>query len=113
MPASTFAPWIASPSPTTVKKKHSLMKRGGKQKTTRKDKLLMANLKTAAMLFVVTVVFIVTYTPAFLMALEILPYNIVIFYMYFANNVANPVIYSFMNKNFRDDLRKVFCGRRR
>ena len=93
-----------------LKKKQSLKR--NKQKTTRKDKLLMANLKTAGMLFVVTVVFIVTYAPALLMALDILPYNIVIFYMYFANNVANPVIYSFMNKNFRDDLRKLFCRKK-
>jgi cholecystokinin A receptor/hypocretin (orexin) receptor 2 len=61
------------------------------------------------MLFVVTVVFIVTFLPAFLMALSIIPYNIIVFYMYFANNVANPVIYSFMNKNFRDDLKTLFC----
>ncbi|KAK2184238.1 hypothetical protein NP493_275g01032 [Ridgeia piscesae] len=73
-----------------------------------KEKVRMANLKTAAMLFVVTVVFIVTFTPAFLMALQLMPYNMTVFYMYFANNVANPLIYSFMNKNFRDDLRKLF-----
>jgi len=58
----------------------------------------MANLKTAAMLFVVTVVFVVTFLPAFLMALRLIPYNIIVFYLYFANNVANPVIYSFMNQ---------------
>ena len=73
-----------------------------------KEKVRMANLKTAAMLFVVTVVFIVTFTPAFLMALQLMPYNMTVFYMYFANNVANPLIYSFMNKNFRDDLRRLF-----
>ena len=55
----------------------------------------VANVKTAAMLFVVTVVFVVTFLPAFLMTVHLLPYNLVIFYMYFANNVANPVIYSF------------------
>ena len=68
----------------------------------------IANLKTAAMLFVVTVVFIVTYIPAFLMALRLIPYSMTVFYMYFANNVANPVIYSFMNRNFRNDLKKLF-----
>ena len=55
----------------------------------------VANVKTAAMLFVVTVVFVVTFLPAFLMTVHLLPYNVVIFYMYFANNVANPIIYSF------------------
>lgn len=93
------------------------LKNGGKvkdkdkyrRKSTKKDKNRIANLKTAAMLFVVTVVFIVTFLPAFLMALRLIPNNNIIFYMYFANNVANPVIYAFMNKNFRDDLHKLFC----
>lgn len=76
---------------------------------TKRDLNRMANLKTAAMLFVVTVVFVVTFLPAFLMALLLIPYNMTIFYMYFANNVANPVIYSFMNKNFRDDTKRLFC----
>ena len=58
----------------------------------------MANLRTAVMLFVVTVVFVITFLPAFLMALRLVPYNIVVFYFYFANNVANPFIYSFMNQ---------------
>ena len=81
------------------------------KKSTKKDKNRVANLKTAAMLFVVTVVFIITFLPSFLMALNFITYNVIVFYLYFANNVANPVIYSFMNKNFRDDLRKLFCGR--
>jgi len=58
----------------------------------------MANLKTAVMLFVVTVVFVITFLPAFLMVLNLVPDNIIVFYLYFANNVANPVIYSFMNQ---------------
>ena len=78
------------------------------RKSTKKDNNRMANLKTAAMLFVVTVVFVITFLPALLMTLDLIPYNMTVFYMYFANNVANPVIYSFMNKNFRDDLKKIF-----
>ena len=34
-----------------------------------------------------------------------------LFYLYFANNVANPVIYSFMNTNFREDLVRIFSKR--
>ena len=83
-----------------------------KRKSTKRDKNRMANLKTAAMLFVVTVVFIVTFTPAFLMVLQLITYNMIVFYVYFANNVANPIIYSFMNKNFRDDLKRLFCSGR-
>ena len=40
-------------------------------------------------------------------ALLLIPYNLVIFYMYFANYIANPFIYAFMNQNFRDDLHKI------
>lgn len=71
----------------------------------------MANLKTAGVLFVVTVVFIVTFLPAFLMAHGLIPYSMTIFYMYFANNVANPVIYSFMNRNFREKMKRLLCRR--
>lgn len=72
-----------------------------------KDKTLYANIRTAAMLFVVTVVFLIAFLPAWLMAHKILPYNETIFYMYFVYNTANPFIYAFMNKSFRDDLRKI------
>ncbi|KAK2178436.1 hypothetical protein NP493_544g02015 [Ridgeia piscesae] len=75
---------------------------------TTREKNRIANLKTAAILFVVTLVFVVTYLPAFLMTLMFIPYKMSVFYMYFANNIANPVIYSFMNKTFRDDLRKLY-----
>ena len=76
------------------------------------DSHLLANLKTAVMLFVVTVVFIITFSPAFLMLSNVVPYNKTIFYLYFANNVANPVIYSFMNKNFREGLKRLVCSRK-
>ena len=107
----TTAEVVNGSSSKEKKGKDKNKKDKGRRKSTKKDRNRMANLKTAAMLFVVTIVFVVTYLPAFLMALEILPYSMIIFYMYFANNVANPVIYSFMNKNFRDDLKKLFCGR--
>lgn len=69
----------------------------------------MANLRTAATLFVVTAVFVVTFLPASLISLRVVPYHIFVFYLYFVNNVANPFIYSFMNKNFRDQLQPLFC----
>jgi len=40
-----------------------------------------------------------------------MPYHIFVFYLYFVNNVANPFIYSFMNKNFRDQLQPLLCRR--
>lgn len=69
------------------------------------DKLTAANIKTAGMLFAVTVIFFITFLPAVLIALHIIDYSPALFYAYFVNNVANPIIYSFMNKNFRDDVR--------
>ncbi|XP_013385384.1 probable G-protein coupled receptor 83 [Lingula anatina] len=71
-----------------------------------------ANVKTALMLFVVAVVFIIGFLPAILMSSKILiPTNHdaakIYFYFYFWNHVANPIIYSFMNENFRDEMRKL------
>lgn len=68
-----------------------------------------AHIRTAGMLFVVTVVFVLTFAPAFFMSFDVVPYNRLIFYVYFFNNVANPVIYSFMNSYFRHHLYPMFC----
>lgn len=72
-----------------------------------REKGLVANIRTAAMLFAVTTVFTVVFLPAWLMAHNVIQYNIVIFYIYFFYNVANPIIYAFMNKTFRRDLREM------
>jgi len=72
-----------------------------------REKGLVANIRTAGMLFVVTAVFIVVFLPAWLMAHQVVPYNMLVFYMYFFYNVANPIIYAFMNKAFRRDLKDV------
>lgn len=65
--------------------------------------------KTTQILFTVTIVYIASFLPIFLMSYNLIPQNKILYYMYFLNNVANPIIYSFMNKNFRDDVKKVFC----
>ncbi|KAL4221012.1 hypothetical protein ACF0H5_019275 [Mactra antiquata] len=77
------------------------------RRMTIREKGLVANIRTASMLFVVTAVFIIVFLPAWLMAHQVLPYNMLIFYMYFFYNVANPIIYAFMNKAFRRDLKDV------
>ncbi|KAL3861456.1 hypothetical protein ACJMK2_007490 [Sinanodonta woodiana] len=74
---------------------------------TLREKTLYANIRTAAILFVVTIVFLFAFLPAWLMAHHIISFNSVVFYMYFVYNVANPFIYAFMNKSFRDDLRRL------
>nr|XP_022345243.1 orexin receptor type 2-like [Crassostrea virginica]XP_022345244.1 orexin receptor type 2-like [Crassostrea virginica] len=75
---------------------------------TLKEKQFYANIRTAAMLFIVTIVFLIAFLPALLMTQELIPYNIVIFYTYFVYNTANPVIYSFMNQSFRIELKNLY-----
>lgn len=79
---------------------------------TRLERMRMANIKTALMLFVVTLVFIISFLPAWLIALEIVKLPVIVFYMYFFYNVVNPIIYAFMNQTFRAELQKLFACRR-
>ncbi|KAL8593416.1 hypothetical protein ACOMHN_067237 [Nucella lapillus] len=67
-----------------------------------------ANARTALMLFTVTLVFVVAFLPAWLMAHRIVPNQLMVFYLYFTYNVANPFIYAFMNVIFKEHLRKIF-----
>ncbi|XP_076472590.1 uncharacterized protein LOC143301992 [Babylonia areolata] len=75
---------------------------------TRLERMRMANIKTALMLFVVTLVFIFSFLPSWLIALKIMNAPVMVFYMYFFYNVVNPIIYAFMNQNFRTELKKMF-----
>ena len=74
----------------------------------RRDFNFLANIRTALMLFVVALVFIFSFLPAWLMAVKIIDFHILIFYMHYLYNVANPVIYAFMNQSFRRELKRVF-----
>lgn len=71
-----------------------------------RNKLCSANIKTAGILFIVTVVFIVAFLPAWLMAMRTIGGNIIVFYMHFSYNVANPIIYAFFNANFRREIKR-------
>lgn len=82
-------------------------KRQSRYKSIR-DKHRVANVKTAGILFIVTAVFIISFLPAWLMATGCVGGNIIIFYMYFTYNVANPIIYAFFNESFRSEMKKVF-----
>lgn len=74
-----------------------------------KNKHRFANVKTAGILFIVTIVFILAFLPAWLMAMRAIKGNIIVFYMHFSYNFANPIIYAFFNQNFRKDIRRD-CG---
>ncbi|KAA0191361.1 Orexin receptor type 2 [Fasciolopsis buskii] len=75
------------------------------------DSATFQNLKTAAMLFVVAIVYIVAFLPAMLMANELITLYLPVFYLYYVNNAINPIVYGFMNPNFRADIRKLFSQR--
>lgn len=71
------------------------------------EKLRLANIKTAFCLAIVALTYIVAFLPAWLMALGILQMNAIVFYMYFTYNVANPIIYAFLNQSFRIHLQTL------
>ena len=74
----------------------------------RRDNNRLPKIKTAVTLFIVKLVFIIAFLSAWLMALKVVDFKVVIFYMYFVYNVANPIIYAFMNKMFHENLAKLF-----
>lgn len=76
--------------------------------------ILMSNLKTAFMLFVVTLIMTISYTPALLVLIDWINYHPVTWNIIFLNNAANPIVYSFLNSNFRKSLRNRFttCANR-
>lgn len=69
---------------------------------------LLANLKTAFMLFVVTLVMAIVYTPSILTSVHIIDYNPIHWNIIYINNAANPIVYSFLNYNFRKNLKSTF-----
>jgi hypothetical protein len=76
--------------------------------------VLLGNLKTAFMLFVVTIIMILVFTPALLTSLGIISYNPIHWNLIYINNAVNPVVYSFLNTNFRKSLKNNFnrCNNR-
>lgn len=74
-----------------------------------RDKYFLANIRTAIMLFVVTVAFVIAYLPSWLMAFKVINFNVIIFYVYFSNHIVNPIIYAFMNPAFRRSLQGLLC----
>ena len=77
------------------------------------ERLRMANIKTALMLSVVALAYIVAFLPAWLMALRVIPMNVIVFYLYFTYNVANPIIYAFLNQSFRNHLKALIHTRKK
>ncbi|KAL4221852.1 hypothetical protein ACF0H5_020106 [Mactra antiquata] len=87
--------------------RESLMRPSGVSRA-KMEKLRMANIKTALMLSIVALTYIIAFLPAWLMALRIISMNSIVFFMYFTYNVANPIIYAFLNQSFRNHLQALF-----
>ena len=68
--------------------------------------LSIKDIRTALMLFIVTVLFIVSYLPSILVSREYIKNSAYLFYLYFTNSAINPIIYSFLNKSFRLEIYK-------
>lgn len=74
--------------------------------------ILIKETRTAFMLFVISIAFIASYLPSILATRSLLPNdNLYIVYLYLTNSALNPIIYSFMNRSFRSDLRKLFVNK--
>ncbi|CAF3401057.1 unnamed protein product [Rotaria sp. Silwood2] len=71
----------------------------------------LANIRTTLTLFIVTATFILMYLPSVIITLfNIKPYEYreVLFLLYYVNSACNPLIYSFFNINFRNDIRRIY-----
>ncbi|CAF3905364.1 unnamed protein product, partial [Rotaria sp. Silwood1] len=71
----------------------------------------LANIRTTLTLFIVTATFILMYLPSIIITLfNIKPneYREVLFLLYYINSACNPIIYSFFNVNFRNDVRRIY-----
>jgi hypothetical protein len=69
----------------------------------------MANLRTAFMLFIVTLIMSIVFMPALLISFNLIPFNPIYWNLYFINNASNPIIYSFLNAKFRNSLSHFLC----
>ncbi|XP_061197653.1 cholecystokinin receptor type A-like [Saccostrea echinata] len=94
------------PPPKSRQKKKKNHRKSDATSTFRlkQERIRVNNIKTALMLSVVALVFIAAFLPAWLMKLKVVPFNTILFYMYFIYNVANPFIYAFMNPDFRQKM---------
>ena len=68
-----------------------------------------AHIKTTKVLCIITTVYTIAFLPMFLETHGVIERNEII-YLYFINNAANPIIYSFMNTRFRKDVQRMFAA---
>ena len=89
--------------------------KGNKQKGDMMDKSMIktvvGNIKLGVILFTASIVFIVAYLPAFLMAHKLIPLNLIVFFMYFSYNVLHPLTYVIFDETIRKELFPRTCCR--
>ncbi len=81
-----------------------------------KNKQKKPHIKTVKILLLITLSFIISYTPLMLMHLEIIPMNKenitpfwqMVYYFYCLQNAMNPLIYALMNPAFRAAVWRIF-----
>lgn len=108
--------------PVTICSK--LLKESRKASTNTRTLISSKDVRTALMLFVVTFLYILFFSPSMIATYynliqslngrSVLGENdkfILIFYLYYMNSAINPMIYCFLNPTFRKDLTKIFFSR--
>ncbi|XP_062590917.1 orexin receptor type 2-like [Saccostrea cucullata] len=89
------------PKPRQKKKKNYRISNTTSTYRQHQERIRDDYIKTTLTLSFVAYIYIVAFLPAWLMKLEAVRFNLIVFYMYFTYNVANPFIYAFMNPDFR------------
>ncbi|CAH8542415.1 unnamed protein product [Schistosoma rodhaini] len=72
------------------------------------ESTLWREIRSASVLFVIAVVYIIVFTPALLTANKLIKFNLLAYNTYYLNNMSNPLIYCFMSNAFRKKLKILF-----
>ncbi|CDS41334.1 orexin receptor type 2 [Echinococcus multilocularis] len=82
-------------------------------KLRQKAQFTLQNLRSALMLFIIALVYILTFVPSLVIANGWAPQNLVLLYLYYVNSAANPCIYAIFTPSFRQMVavlfRNCFC----
>lgn len=92
----------------TTSEKRNSQKRGSKMssKFFQKAQMSLQNLRSALMLFIIAIVYIVTFLPVF--STIYTQGNLILYYLYFINSATNPCIYAIFTPSFRRNIVATF-----